>query len=160
MIWSHLRHDHTTHKIKSVNWSKWLKQCETHFCTLIKITLRAPIIFELVIVTRAVSYTMLSRFSFRRKVLFEPAEPLLRVEVDILWGKTLTGSSMWSPCSPIPDPPSSSFISQPVECARRPSRELDFIWNIKFIHQTHRNSLVNFEKQQKGLIQKFCYSIL
>ena len=74
-----------------------------------------------------ISHTILSRFSFRRKVRFAPAEPRLRVDVEILWGNTLTGSSMW--CSSVDPSSSSRFISQPVEWARRPSRELDFIWN-------------------------------
>ena len=86
------------------------------------------------IVTRRAyaSHTMLSRFSFRRKVRFAPADPLLRVEVEILCGKTLTGSSMmWrGECSI-----SSSFISQPDECARRPSREVDLIWKFESYHQ-------------------------
>ena len=57
---------------------------------------------------------MLSRFSFSRNVrLFD--EPLLRVEVDILFGKTLTGSS----------------ISQSEEDkSSSPSLELDFFCNI------------------------------
>ena len=89
------------------------------------------------------SHTMLSRFSFRRKVRFAPAEPLFNVEVEILWGNTLTGSSMWWTSifsmwwTSNVDPSSMSksrFISQPVECARRPSRELDFICNFEMFY--------------------------
>ena len=119
---------------------QWSEQYETRckttaiLCTMTKITMTIFLSQCSMIVTRRAlaSHTMLSRFSFRRKVRFAPAPPLLRVEVEILCGKTLTGSSMmWrGECST-----SSSFISQPDECARRPSREVDLIWKFESYRQ-------------------------